>query len=334
MRHTLHRVNIRELSRELKINPATLYRALDEDAPVKPETRRRILNELTRRGVQINTVRPRRIVVDLRPNDHYMTSLALELLQLLPIEQFNYKFSHAGTDRGRFMRAVEESDAVVFFSYPSEEILAAAREANPDAFQIVFGNSGGGDVAIDSDNTDGGVAAARYLYERGHRDILLGTAYDQPNHRNRYRGFAGELQYLDRNAQAEFLLHSGRENWNDPAVFQERLKGKTAFVALSGIMVCHVWIGLNRAGIRVPEDVSLFCFDNPVGDNNGNLYHVWAGCPPLPFEVSRLESDRTRLLSEIVFLLNELPGIKGRNLKIQVPLRLIEGNSVINRKAR
>ena len=27
MRHTLHRVNIRELSRELKINPATLYRA-------------------------------------------------------------------------------------------------------------------------------------------------------------------------------------------------------------------------------------------------------------------------------------------------------------------
>ncbi len=331
MRHILHRVNIRELSRELKINPATLYRALDEEAPVKPETRRRILNELTRRGVSFNTVRPRRIVIDLRPNDTYMTSLALELLQLLPLEQFNYKLSHAHTDRGRFLRAVEESDAVVFLSYPTDETLAAAREANPDAFQIVCNHSDGGDISIDPDNTAGGVAAARYLYERGHRRILLGTAYDQSNHLDRYRGFAGELQYLDRRAQAEFLLLPERKSWTNAPRLLERLEGKTAFVALSGILVCDLWIALTRAGIRVPEEVSLFCFDNPVADANGNLYHLWAGCPPLPFEVSRLECDSGQKLREIALLLHELPAVKGRNLKIHIPFHLIEGNSVITR---
>lgn len=118
-----------------------------------------------------------------------------------------------------------------------------------------------GGVAITADLYAGGRMAVRHLLLRGHRTVaFLGAiGLDQP----RYAGWRDALTEagapLGRAVQATYSREGGL------IATTELVSGAeipTAIFASSDLIAVGALLGLRRAGLRVPEDVSVVSFDD------------------------------------------------------------------------
>lgn len=113
----------------------------------------------------------------------------------------------------------------------------------------------------------GGAMAARYLLDRGHRNIaFVSPPTEFPGvMQERYRGFCSVLrerglpwEESDRFVTGSTLYERGVEAGRQIAASP---KGYTAVAAMADVLALGVMEGLRLGGRRVPEDVSVIGFD-------------------------------------------------------------------------
>ncbi len=117
---------------------------------------------------------------------------------------------------------------------------------------------------VASDDYEGGVSAAKYLYELGHRKIACyqGPQLASPAALRR----KGLEDFLSTKADAEMFL-CGNGGWEDFSVdivydFLQKHPDVTAFSAFSDIYAIDIYDATAKLGRRIPDDISVVGFGN------------------------------------------------------------------------
>jgi LacI family transcriptional regulator len=180
-----------------------------------------------------------------------------------------------------------------------------------------------GDLPIDQvlvDNEQGGYLAGRYLTGLGHRDIacIVGPSDVTPS-AGRFAGFERALAQADPDLKpTAYVSCNGRNDGGEAAVEELLATGApfTAIFVFNDLVAIGVHGALRRAGLRVPEDVSLVSFDN--------VKLASAVYPPLTTvaqPIAEIGDLAVRLL------LNRIADIDVPHARVVLPTLLIERES-------
>jgi LacI family transcriptional regulator len=269
------RISLRAVARELNISAMTLYRVLNNAPGVSDATRQRVIGVLDKAGIlQSVQERPQTVIFDIQ-RDPYKSRRAFHLLTKIVNLDYKILFSNHKTDKASFLQMCDNADTVVFFSSPTEEILQDVKRANPDIFRInVFGGKGG-DLAVDVDDFYGGQLAAKYFYEKGHRNLAVATIPVEPTQLNRHKSFIGELSYLAPDGKVFPLLF--RETWEDLGerlLYMIREQGVTGVFCTCDHVGYQLQCYLHKNGISVPDEFSILAYDVPENGVQKRIYDI------------------------------------------------------------
>lgn len=119
---------------------------------------------------------------------------------------------------------------------------------------------------VSADHWQGGRAIAKHLFDLGHRKFLLLGNNSTSNVQNDRIG--GVKSVLDATATSEVLWIEDIEERNGPGCLlglaEKARQGFTAFVAVSDLHALRALTELQRAGISVPDSVSVTGFDDLI----------------------------------------------------------------------
>ena len=119
---------------------------------------------------------------------------------------------------------------------------------------------------VEISNREGAVTAVNHLIEHGHRRIAF--VGGSPNSRPSKVREAGYIQALRDNGlpvRSEYLSSNGWKRTDGCAAMEEILKcdpRPTAVFAASDLLALGAYDAVEKAGLRIPEDISIIGFDN------------------------------------------------------------------------
>ncbi len=168
----------------------------------------------------------------------------------------------------------------------NEEILAL--KVNHFPFVLVDRYLPGIDTSyVVSNNVLGGKLAVSHLYELGHRNIAICTSTMLPTSStgDRINGYLSELVERGIKENSELIIKdidvsrfesspdsalknnivTSGNNVNNLRLIDALKNGKaTAFIVTDGKTAVYISRICEHLGIRIPEDISLICFDDPL----------------------------------------------------------------------
>ncbi len=116
------------------------------------------------------------------------------------------------------------------------------------------------------DSKQGARNLVEYLIGLGHRRIaLVNGSLDVSTARLRYEGYAEALQLHGISLDDELVVHKSYREYKDEDQLERLLKHAappTAIFAANNFLAVGVINALRKRGIRVPEDMSVVCFDD------------------------------------------------------------------------
>ena len=119
---------------------------------------------------------------------------------------------------------------------------------------------------VKSNNFQGGYRATKYLLDRGHRDIMHITGLlDRLSSKDRLLGYRKAMEDYGLTVREERVLKGDYTKSRTESLFAACLESgdlPTAIFAANDMTAIGVLNSCSRAGIRVPEDISLIGFDN------------------------------------------------------------------------
>lgn len=267
----MNRINFREIARELNLSHTTVYRVINNARSVSGPTRARVIDALNRHGCYRDTrLKPQTILLDFDKNadSSYMRGLLSLLRRRLAGNPFRWIETSHKTGRAKFLLDCRDAQIAVFAPMADRSIYAQAKELNPDLFILNLLDDTVGDIAIATDDFQGGQLAARRLYECGHHAHLAVTVpapEDGPQHSfcNRAKGFLAEMMFLAPDCRIDRWEVPLRRTQDSLPQLLKRKRHPSAVFATGIHFAKKVRAACTAAGVRIPEDISLLGFDKP-----------------------------------------------------------------------
>jgi len=117
-----------------------------------------------------------------------------------------------------------------------------------------------------TDNFQAGYEAALHLINLGHRDIgFIGGTQNSSAAIQRFEGYSQAMKNYSLNISEEFLWHSDLKMETGQSISQKFIQLKhrpTAIVCINDMTSLGFIDGIKKAGLRVPEDLSVISFDD------------------------------------------------------------------------
>ena len=178
---------------------------------------------------------------------------------------------------------------------------------------------------IGLDDYKGGFLATQYLIDKGHRDIVFASPHIHKHGviEERFRGYKAALKknnipYISKNLyQQEITLDEG-------IALGRILGGRKDFSAIfatADILAAGIISGLTKTGRKVPGDISIIGFDD--------IYYSRATSPPLTTIHQDMEEKGVVAAG---LMADFLEGKKGLPLNVTMPVKVVERDSVKNKK--
>ena len=173
----------------------------------------------------------------------------------------------------------------------------------------------------------GGYQAAKYLLDKGHRDILMlnGPSYIS-SAKERFAGFRRAFTELGLVVKPELIKDVPITSDGCASVIAGILKVKihfTAIFAFSDILAWDAWSCLYEQGFRIPEDYSLIGFDNIQSRLK------------IPFQLSTISSYMAKMSTTAIECLLGIMKVKHasrkrieENFQLTLETRLVTGETV------
>lgn len=272
------RVGIIDVAREAGVSTATVSFVLAGKAPVADATRERVLEVVRQLGYQRNRhARALRrgapkslsaVVPDV--TNPFYAELIAAIENAASSRGFMLSLMNCQLDRARevsYLGAVfdEVPDGIIYVPMTSDAVHEVESRFNSGPPIVIVDEitSHAGAGAVSVDNEAGARMVARHFRSLGRRRALVtGPPQGLPTSASRAAGFIDEAAKVGLEvAQAAF----GQVRTSDAgAVAAEILIGDRtidAYFAGNDVLAIQVLFELQRAGIRVPEDIAICGFD-------------------------------------------------------------------------
>lgn len=120
--------------------------------------------------------------------------------------------------------------------------------------------------SIDFDNIEGAGLAVRHLHALGHQNVaFISGPLDHPDAEQRLAGYRTELQRRDMRQDDALVVYSDFQESGGFRAMNQLLESRVNFsavIAANDQMAYGARLALYRAGLRVPDDISLVGFDD------------------------------------------------------------------------
>jgi LacI family transcriptional regulator len=120
--------------------------------------------------------------------------------------------------------------------------------------------------SIDFDNIEGAGLAVKHLHALGHQNVaFISGPLDHPDAEQRLAGYRAELLRRDMRVEDELVVYSDFQESGGFRAMNQLLESRANFsavIAANDQMAYGARLALHRAGLRVPDDVSLVGFDD------------------------------------------------------------------------
>ncbi|HEB84062.1 MAG TPA: LacI family transcriptional regulator [Bacteroidetes bacterium] len=329
------RPTIRDVAKMAKVAPSTVSAVLNDKGPVHPRTRARI-----RRAIQTLNFTPRRSARDLASGtsgnigfllseqffsrtEPFYTRVFLgaefearthDLYVLLTTVERRYRGPH---DLPRFLHE-KNVDGVIVAGRVPPNLLRDLKEVRVPVVLVDYGDPEFPCPRVLMDNTAGTALAVKHLVELGHRDIgFIAAESDHPSVKERIAGYhqgmhlAGLVPDPDcmRIEETEMSVETGER------AFENLCQGRgrpTALVCSNDAMAIGVIRAAKRAGVKVPDRLSVVGFDDVT---EGRLHD-----PPLT--TVRVNKEDLGALA-VQTLVDRLHNGRERSFEIRVAVELL-----------
>lgn len=276
------------------------FAAVAERSGVSKSTVSRVLNDHYPKGFSVRPEVKERVLqaareLDFKPNPFVRSLKAKKtrLISLLGLRDFGW--SSRGVDEHAINALIEalsgegyevstsfirvgtpdyqpprwRVDGAVVIGNSSTEQLADL-DASGVPYVTINGPAGPSGGAVQVDDTHGAESAVEHLLQHGHRRIAyLHTLFDdtRPTGAVQHVSELVRQQAFDRAMKAaglEPVTPSSRRDWTAPQAIEEAVvqQGATAIVSYQHVMAVQQIAAAQRAGLRVPQDVSVLCFND------------------------------------------------------------------------
>lgn len=330
-------ITIKELAELSGYSPATISRVITNKGNVKEETRLEIQKLLTKyhyktnlEGIGKSAYRERTILVLIgdMSNLFYqeqITRLSETIREKNYICMIGYTGDSIQAEESYVEIAVQEGYAgLIFMNVRGGERIAEM--INESGIPVLFLNRTIPHESFDSvcsDNYRGGYVATRYLIERGHRRIghLAGSSYSHTA-RERVRGYEDAMEEHGLVVSPNSICYGNLDRSSGYRFGETIVKkglGYTAVFCGNDLMADGLVRAFREYGVRVPEDVSIICYDNTVISRDLDLTVVSSN----PQKMGERAAE---------VLLNKIKDKEADRQSILFSPVIIPGNSVLPRK--
>ncbi|WP_059040517.1 LacI family DNA-binding transcriptional regulator [Paenibacillus rubinfantis] len=294
-------ITVYDIAKEANVSVATVSRVLNNTAPVKKETRERI-NEL----ISKYQFQPNALARSLSKKETGMIGIILpditnpffpEVLSGFDLEARKRGYTYflcdtvsASVDsaeqyvrESQYLNALAEKqvDGIVMMggrvdlAKPDTQLIEEVVEIGKRLPVLLvngrLSKSGLNRVAVDERH--GAELAAQHLIELGHRDIAIVGGYHQmSNTQQRTSAFMKKMEQTGHKVRKEWVIHGGFSVASGTGFMNQLLQlpqRPTAIFCLNDLVAIGVLKAAVRAGLRVPEDLSIIGYDDiPFASNS------------------------------------------------------------------
>lgn len=164
--------------------------------------------------------------------------------------------------------------------------------------------------SIDFDNIEGAGLAVKHLHALGHQNVaFISGPLDHPDAEQRLSGYRAELLRRDMRADDELVVYSDFQESGGFRAMNQLLESRVNFsavIAANDQMAYGARLALHRAGLRVPDDVSLVGFDDlphsaftlpPLTSVRQSVYEIGSSAAQAMIELLAKNVPPTKLIA-------------------------------------
>ncbi len=273
-------VRIGDIAKMAGVSNATVSRVLNKTVRVEKDTKRRVLAAIKKTGYKPNLLakglrrKDGRLIGLLVPEIHHPTfSLIIHHVERYAYQNgYNLLLGNTQSSSAREISILNDMlsrnvNGVISLRVSSDSKVAESLKHTDVPFiQIDRATEQSDFPYVMTDNYRAGRMAAEYLLHHGHRQIICVTGpLETSVAQNRLKGFYDRLDESDiqlpdeRIIEGDFTLHCGKEVGLRIAELKNNI---SAVWAQNDPMAIGIINSLTRAGIRLPNDISVMGMDD------------------------------------------------------------------------
>jgi LacI family transcriptional regulator len=280
------RVRIQDVARVANVSLSTVSGVLNNKTNIRPQTRSRVLQVIAQLGYApnlfaSNLARRRTNLIGIVVSDllnPFFGEIAAALdtearsrgfQTFLASTRFDPKQQHEAV---RQMLALRVAGIAMMTSENDPEAYALLKQSRTPAVYLDNTHTAPEIGTVHVNKRHGMFLAVKHLLELGHRSILLiknsqtvASGAPMLSHLERQLGFNEALhQYDPREVEVQIIDEVGEPTAAGLRAVQKALQQYrfSAVVAINDLVALGAFRGLQAAGLRIPEDVSVVGFDN------------------------------------------------------------------------
>lgn len=273
-------ITIYDVAREANVSMATVSRVVNGNPNVKPTTRKKVLATIKQLGYRPNavarglaskkTTTVGAIIPDI--SSIFFAELARGIEDIATMYKYNMILSNSDQNKDKEMQLIntmleKQVDGIIFMGgdITPEHIEYFQSSSVPVVLAATYDES----ETIPSVNIDYEVAAyeaTKFLIDNGNKQpAFIADEKDTNINKKKYEGYIRALKESsvplneDLIIYGDYSYHSGIKAVNQILELADR---PTAIFAASDEMALGVIHGAQDKGLRVPEDIEVFGFDN------------------------------------------------------------------------
>ncbi len=273
-----------DVAKLANVAPSTVSRYLNSSSYVSNETKKKV-----KMAIKKLQYRPSRFATNLRTQSMFIVSVIVPDLNWEFYGEIVDPLSIYATLRGievivNVTHDIEKLKQITFdFGFtrridgvvlctPDLKTVESFSKLSVPVIVIDWENTVGGDIEVDTINIDNKKAAfmaINYLYNKGHKKILVITGGNKIQ--SSLERFKGIRLFSDRHEDAKIFIFDGdftpNSGYDITKTFLQKNKTITAVFAFNDLMAFGALNAITENGLRVPNDISIMGFDNSFISN-------------------------------------------------------------------
>lgn len=327
-------VTLKDIAEKVGVSESTVSRVLNGIPKASSETRERILkvaeelgyypNDLARSLAKQKTYIIGVIITDI--SNSYFASVTGGIEEIASLYGYSLIISATGGNENeelKYINILKEKrvDGIIFMSGRMPHSCEQALLDTGIPTVVVARKVKSSLPSIHIDNIGESYKAVEYLIKLGHRRIAIisGTFADKESGYHRLLGYKNALADYELPFEEELIEEGDFKMDSGRRAMEKLLKLKelpTAVFAASDAMAVGAIKAIKKAGLRVPEDISVMGFDNNV---------ISQACDPELTTIGQPVKDLGRKAIEMLYKI--IQGKKLEKMAIYLPCELIIRNS-------